>query len=129
MKLRVDRQEFTEAIAWATRVAGSRAALPALTGVLLEAADGRLVCRATDLEVSAEIGVPATVEKPGRTLLAARFLAQLVARSHWLALGAHSRPPQRCRRRRLGVGHHRQGCRRPYYGPGRFSFVQNQAPG
>ena len=37
MKLRVDRQEFTEAIAWATRVAGSRAALPALTGVLLEA--------------------------------------------------------------------------------------------
>ena len=80
MKLRVDRQEFTEAIAWATRVAGSRAALPALTGVLLEAADGRLVCRATDLEVSAEISVPATVERPGRTLLAARFLAQLVAR-------------------------------------------------
>lgn len=80
MKLRVDRQEFTEAIGWATRVAGSRAALPALTGVLLEAGDGRLVCRATDLEVSAEISVPATVERPGRTLLAARFLAQLVAR-------------------------------------------------
>jgi len=80
MKFRVDRQEFTEAIAWATRVAGSRAALPALTGVLLEAGDGRLVCRATDLEVSAEISVPATVERPGRTLLAARFLAQLVAR-------------------------------------------------
>ncbi len=80
MKFRVDRQEFTEAIAWATRVAGSRAALPALTGVLLEAGEGRLVCRATDLEVSAEISVPATVERPGRTLLAARFLAQLVAR-------------------------------------------------
>jgi len=80
MKFRVDRQEFTEAIAWATRVAGSRAALPALTGVLLEAGEGRLVCRATDLEVSAEISVPATVDRPGRTLLAARFLAQLVAR-------------------------------------------------
>jgi len=80
MKFRVDRQEFTEAIAWATRVAGSRAALPALTGVLLEAGDGRLVCRATDLEISAEISVPATVERSGRTLLAARFLAQLVAR-------------------------------------------------
>jgi DNA polymerase III subunit beta len=64
MKLRVDRQEFTEAIAWATRVAGSRAALPALTGVLLEAGDGRLVCRATDLEVSAEITVPATSTSP-----------------------------------------------------------------
>lgn len=80
MKLRVDRQEFTDAIAWATRVAGSRAALPALTGVLLEAGDGRLVCRATDLEISAEISIPANVERPGRTLLAARFLAQLVAR-------------------------------------------------
>jgi DNA polymerase-3 subunit beta len=80
MKFRVDRQDFTEAIAWANRVAGSRASLPALTGVLLEAADGRLLCRATDLEVAAEVGIPATVERPGRTLLAARFLAQLVAR-------------------------------------------------
>jgi DNA polymerase-3 subunit beta len=80
MRLRVDRQEFTDAIAWATRVAGSRAALPALTGVLLEAGEGRLTCSATDLEISAQIGVPATVERPGRTLLAARFLAQLVAR-------------------------------------------------
>ena len=80
MKFRVDRQAFTDAIAWTTRVAGSRAALPALTGVLIEAADGRLTCRATDLEVSAEITVDASVERAGRTLLAARFLAQLVAR-------------------------------------------------
>jgi DNA polymerase-3 subunit beta len=80
MKFRVDRQAFTDAIAWTTRVAGSRAALPALTGVLLEAGEGRLTCRATDLEISAEITVDASVDKPGRTLLAARFLAQLVAR-------------------------------------------------
>jgi len=80
MKVRIERQDFTDAIAWATRVAGSRAALPALTGVLLEAGEGRLTCRATDLEVWAQVSAPATVSAPGRTLLSARFLAQLVAR-------------------------------------------------
>jgi DNA polymerase III subunit beta len=80
MKFTVERAAFAEAVGWATRVAGSRAALPALTGVLLEAGEGRLVCRATDLEVSAEMAIAARVDRPGRTLLAARFLAQLVAR-------------------------------------------------
>ncbi len=80
MKLTVPRQDLADAVAWATRVAGGRAQLPALTGVLLEAADGRLVMRATDLEVTAEVGVDARIEAPGTALLAARLLAQLVAR-------------------------------------------------
>ncbi len=80
MKLTVPRQDLADAVAWATRVAGARATLPALTGVLLSAADGRLVLRATDLEVTAEVGVDARIAEPGTVLLAARLLAQLVAR-------------------------------------------------
>lgn len=80
MELRAERDELAEAIAWATRTVGARVTLPALSGVLLEAADGRLTCRATDLEVAAEISIPVRVDAPGRVLLPGRLLAQLVAR-------------------------------------------------
>ncbi|MFA9443896.1 DNA polymerase III subunit beta [Egicoccus sp. AB-alg6-2] len=80
MKLRAERAEFAEAVSWATRTVGARVTLPALSGVLLEAADGRLTCRATDLEVAAEISIPVQIDQPGRVLLPGRLLAQLVAR-------------------------------------------------
>ena len=80
MKLKVDRAGFAEAVGWVTRAAGSRPSLPARAGVLLVAEDGRLTFGSTDLEVTAETTIPATVETPGRVLLAARMLAQLVAR-------------------------------------------------
>ena len=80
MKLRAERSEFAEAISWATRTVGARAALPVLSGVLLEAAGGRLVCRATDLELAAEVSVPVQVEREGRVLLPGKLLAQLVAK-------------------------------------------------
>jgi DNA polymerase III subunit beta len=80
VKLRAERDEFAEAISWATRTVGARVTLPALSGVLLEAVDGRLVCRATDLEVAAEISIPVQIDEPGRVLLPGRLLSQLVAR-------------------------------------------------
>jgi len=80
VKLRAERAEFAEGIAWVTRTVGSRVSLPALSGVLLEAGDGKLICRATDLEVSAEISIPVQIDQPGRVLLPGRLLAQLVAR-------------------------------------------------
>jgi DNA polymerase III subunit beta len=80
VKFRADRAEFADAIAWATRTVGARVTLPALSGVMLEAADGKLTCRATDLEVAAEISLPVKITEPGRALLPARLLAQLVAR-------------------------------------------------
>ncbi len=80
MKIRADKSEFADAVSWATRTVGTRITLPALSGVLMEAADGRLTCRATDLEVSAEISLPVEVERPGTVLLPGRLLSQLVAR-------------------------------------------------
>jgi DNA polymerase III subunit beta len=80
VKLRAERAEFAEAVSWATRTVGARVTLPALSGILLEAADGKLTCRATDLEVAAEISIPVQIERPGRVLLPGRLLSQLVAR-------------------------------------------------
>lgn len=80
MKLRAERSEFVEAIAWATRPLPSRPALPALAGLLLEATRDRLVVKATDLELSAEISVRVQVDEPGTALLPGRLLAQLASR-------------------------------------------------
>jgi DNA polymerase III subunit beta len=80
VKLRAERGEFAEAVSWATRTVGARVTLPALSGVLLSAADGKLTCQATDLEVAAEISIPVQIEQPGRVLLPGRLLSQLVAR-------------------------------------------------
>lgn len=80
MKLRAEHDEFQAAISWVTRTVGARVTLPALAGVLLEAEDGRLTCRATDLEVAAEVSIPAQISEPGRVLLPGKLLAQLVAR-------------------------------------------------
>ncbi|MBW3562957.1 MAG: DNA polymerase III subunit beta [Actinobacteria bacterium] len=80
MKLRAERTEFADAISWATRTVGGRVTLPALAGVLLEVEEGRLTCRATDLEIAAEVSVPVQVERSGRVLLPGKLLAQLVSR-------------------------------------------------
>ena len=80
MKLRAERAEFAEAVSWATRTVGARVTLPALSGVLLEASEGKLTCRATDLEVAAEVTIPVQIDQPGRVLLPGRLLSQLVAR-------------------------------------------------
>lgn len=80
MKLRAERTQFAEAVAWVTRTVGARVSLPALSGVYLEATQDSLICRATDLEVAAEIVLPVQVDTPGRVLVPGRLLAQLVAR-------------------------------------------------
>lgn len=81
MKLRIDRADLLDAVGWVTRtVSTTRATLPALSGVLLEAADGRLTCRATDLDVAAEVSLLATVDEPGTVLLPGRLFAQIVAK-------------------------------------------------
>ena len=80
MRVRVERSEFADAVSWATRTVGTRVTLPALSGIRLDAAEGKLTCQATDLEVSAEVAVPAQIDEPGRALLPGRLLSQLVAK-------------------------------------------------
>ena len=80
MKFRAERQELAEAVQWVTRTVSSRVTLPALAGVHLEASDGRLTCRTTDLETAAEVSIPAQIEQPGQALLLGRLLAQLVSK-------------------------------------------------
>ncbi|WP_436493010.1 DNA polymerase III subunit beta [Actinokineospora sp. HUAS TT18] len=81
MKIRVERDGLADAVAWVARSLPSRPPVPVLGGVLLDAgsADGAegLTVSGFDYEVSATVGIPATVADGGRTLVSGRLLADI----------------------------------------------------
>ena len=79
MKFRCDRDDLSEALQTVQRGVSSRPGIPALTGVLLEAADdGTLMLTTTDLEVSARLSIAVQVQEAGAALVPARLLADTV---------------------------------------------------
>src|SRR3981081_2199622 len=81
MKIRVERDGLADAVAWVARSLPSRPPVPVLGGVLLEAgSDGisdTLTVSGFDYEVSATVGVPATIAAGGRLLGSGRLLAHI----------------------------------------------------
>ena len=79
MKFRCDRDDLSEALQTVQRGVSTRPGIPALTGVLLEAAEGgQLMLTTTDLEVSARLSVDVTLQEPGTALVPARLLGDVV---------------------------------------------------
>lgn len=79
MKFRCDRDALSEALQTVQRGVSSRPGIPALTGVLLEAAaEGELTLTTTDLEVSARLSIPVQVSEAGAALVPARLLGDTV---------------------------------------------------
>ncbi|CAM3604648.1 DNA polymerase III subunit beta [Kibdelosporangium persicum] len=82
MKIRVERDGLADAVAWVARSLPSRPPVPVLGGVLLDAgspdSEGEaLTISGFDYEVSATVGVPATIADGGRTLVSGRLLADI----------------------------------------------------
>jgi DNA polymerase-3 subunit beta len=79
MKLRVERDGFADAVAWAARILPQKAALPVLAGLRLEVGqDGILDLSGFDYEVSAKAQLDATVAEAGSILVPGRLLAEIV---------------------------------------------------
>jgi DNA polymerase III subunit beta len=79
LKFRCDRDALSEALQTVQRGVSSRPGIPALTGVLIEAADGgELTLITTDLEVSARLTISVQVTEPGIALVPARLLGDTV---------------------------------------------------
>jgi DNA polymerase-3 subunit beta len=79
VKFRCDRDDLSEALQIVQRGVSTRPGIPALTGVLLEAAEGgQLTLTTTDLEVSARLSVDVTLQEPGTALVPARLLGDVV---------------------------------------------------
>ena len=83
MKIRVERDGLADAVAWVARSLPSRPPVPVLGGILIDAGgsspDGSeaLTISGFDYEVSATVGVPATIADGGRTLVSGRLLAEI----------------------------------------------------
>lgn len=67
MRFRCDREQILKEISTAQEIISSRNALSILSNVLLQAEDGHLTIRATDLKVSFETSIPVDIETPGKT--------------------------------------------------------------
>jgi len=79
MQLTLSTPSFLNDLQTAARVAATRSAVQALSGIQLHAAqDGRAELRATDMEVGLRLTMNATVESPGEVVLPARLLLDIV---------------------------------------------------
>ena len=78
MKLDCSRETLLKEVQLVSRAASTRAAIQALSGVLLEAEGSKLKLAATDTEISLRSSTDVEVERPGATLLPARLLVDIL---------------------------------------------------
>src|SRR5579872_561811 len=79
MQLTVSTATLLNELQTAARVASTRSAVQALSGIQLHAdEDGSAELRATDMEVGLRLALEATVESPGEVVLPARLLLDIV---------------------------------------------------
>jgi DNA polymerase III subunit beta len=78
MKLSVSTTDLLAQLQSVARVASTRSAVQALSGVMIEISDGGAELLATDTDVGLKVPVNATITHPGRALLPARLLLDVV---------------------------------------------------
>lgn len=80
MKFQADREVLGDAISFLVRMLSPRPQLPQLSGVVIDAADGEITLSIFDYEVVAKATITGSVEKPGKTLVQARLLSEIVSK-------------------------------------------------
>jgi DNA polymerase III subunit beta len=78
LKLKTTREDLVSKLSVVSRAVSTRAATQALSGVLLNAAEGRVTLAATDLDLGLRTSLEAEVAEPGSVLLPGRLLAEVV---------------------------------------------------
>lgn len=78
MILECSRDRLRAALSQVERLTGKNLSLPVLANVLLEAADKHIRLRATNLDIGAEIKIPAQIEKPGRVVIRGATMISLL---------------------------------------------------
>jgi DNA polymerase-3 subunit beta len=78
VKLETSSHELLAQLQTATRVASTRSAVQALSGVQLAAEGGKVEVRATDMEVALRVPMQATIVREGMVVLPARLLLDVV---------------------------------------------------
>lgn len=77
MKVRVERDEFADAVAWTARTLPARPTVPVLAGLRLDVTGQELRLAGFDYEVSAEATLECQAQEGGRALVSGRLLAEI----------------------------------------------------
>jgi len=80
VKFSVQQEDLAHGLRTVGRAVATRTTLPILSGVLVETNESYLRLAATDLEISIEAFVPASIERSGAIVLPAHYFAEIVHR-------------------------------------------------
>jgi DNA polymerase-3 subunit beta len=78
MKVTIERTVLLKALSHVHRIVERRNTIPILANVLIEAAEGRVALKSTDLDLEASEQVAAQVAQPGATTVAAHVIYDIV---------------------------------------------------
>ena len=78
MKFTCDRSALVDKLGVLSRGVSTRSALPVLSGILLQAAEGRLDLFSTDMELSIKANLATPVERDGEIVVPARLFSDVV---------------------------------------------------
>ncbi len=78
MKFSILANEFVQALSIVSKGTASRTTLPILSGILIDASDGELSFRASNLETFVKHSIPALVEEEGRTVVPGKFFIDII---------------------------------------------------
>ena len=82
MKFQADREVLSDAISFVVRLLSPKPQLPQLSGVMIDATNNQVTLSIFDYEVTAKVSISAAVDQPGKVLVQARLLAEIVSKLH-----------------------------------------------
>ena len=80
MKISIAHDVLVAHLSVVARIASTRSAIQALSGVQIAATESAVELRATDMEIALRAPLPAEVQRPGEVVLPARLLLEVVRR-------------------------------------------------
>ena len=80
MKFQADREVLSDAVSFLVRLLSPRPQLPQLSGVMIEADGNEVQLSIFDYEVAARVKISAAVDMPGKVLVQARLLSEILSK-------------------------------------------------
>jgi len=80
MKFQADREVLSDAVSFLVRLLSPRPQLPQLSGVMIEATKDEVQLSIFDYEVAARVKIAAAIDLPGKVLVQARLLSEILSK-------------------------------------------------
>ena len=80
MKFQADREVLSDAVSFLVRLLSPRPQLPQLSGVMIEASGNEVQLSIFDYEVAARVKIAAAIDSPGKVLVQARLLSEILSK-------------------------------------------------